>query len=242
MRLSVIVPARNEADVLRPCLESLLAQSEPGFALGEDWELLVVDDGSTDETRSIALVARAGGDSARSRAAQAGLDREGQCGLDRGQKGAGRMAPVYGCRHHPHGREPAAGHPRSGTCAGGDALLLPAAIGNRLLAAGAHAADFFRAGVRLSAGKSLRSFVAGGGRQWAIPDGPASRLLSGGWPRGGGRLPAGGRRPGVPVQAQKVSDPLPLRARRVEHPDVSQLWRDDRGLDQEPGEAIWRIP
>jgi glycosyltransferase involved in cell wall biosynthesis len=55
MRLTVIVPARNEADVLRPCLESLLAQSEPGFALAADWELLVVDDGSTDETRSIAL-------------------------------------------------------------------------------------------------------------------------------------------------------------------------------------------
>jgi glycosyltransferase involved in cell wall biosynthesis len=55
MRLSVIVPARNEADVLRPCLESLLVQSEPGFAVGEDWELLLVDDGSTDATRSIAL-------------------------------------------------------------------------------------------------------------------------------------------------------------------------------------------
>jgi glycosyltransferase involved in cell wall biosynthesis len=55
MRLSVIVPARNEADVLRPCLESLLAQSEADFALAEDWELLVVDDGSTDGTRSIAL-------------------------------------------------------------------------------------------------------------------------------------------------------------------------------------------
>ncbi len=55
MRLSVIVPARNEADVLRPCLESLRAQSEADFALGEDWELLLVDDGSTDETRSIAL-------------------------------------------------------------------------------------------------------------------------------------------------------------------------------------------
>ena len=55
MRLSVIVPARNEADVLRPCLESLLAQSEEGFALASDWELLLVDDGSTDATRSIAL-------------------------------------------------------------------------------------------------------------------------------------------------------------------------------------------
>jgi glycosyltransferase involved in cell wall biosynthesis len=55
MRLSVIVPARNEADVLRPCLESLLAQSEAGFAVAEEWELLLVDDSSTDGTRSIAL-------------------------------------------------------------------------------------------------------------------------------------------------------------------------------------------
>jgi glycosyltransferase involved in cell wall biosynthesis len=55
MLLSVIVPARNEADVLRQCLESLLAQSEAHFALAEDWELLLVDDGSTDGTRSIAL-------------------------------------------------------------------------------------------------------------------------------------------------------------------------------------------
>ena len=54
MRLSVIVPARNEADVIRPCLESLLAQAQTGFALGEDWELLLVDDGSTDQTRAIA--------------------------------------------------------------------------------------------------------------------------------------------------------------------------------------------
>jgi glycosyltransferase involved in cell wall biosynthesis len=55
MRLSVIVPARNEEDVLALCLESLLAQSEPGFLVGTDWELLVVDDGSRDATRSIAL-------------------------------------------------------------------------------------------------------------------------------------------------------------------------------------------
>jgi glycosyltransferase involved in cell wall biosynthesis len=55
MRLSVIVPARNEADVLQPCLESLLAQSDPDFSIARDWELLLVDDGSTDGTRAIAL-------------------------------------------------------------------------------------------------------------------------------------------------------------------------------------------
>jgi glycosyltransferase involved in cell wall biosynthesis len=55
MLLSVIVPARNEADTIAACLQSLVTQSEPGFLLGEDWELLVVDDGSTDETRRIAL-------------------------------------------------------------------------------------------------------------------------------------------------------------------------------------------
>ena len=54
MLLSVIIPARNEADVLRACLESLCAQSGPGFVLGEHWELLLVDDGSTDDTCAIA--------------------------------------------------------------------------------------------------------------------------------------------------------------------------------------------
>ena len=55
MKLSVIVPARNEADVIRPCLESLVSQSAAGFALGKEWELLLVDDGSTDDTRAISL-------------------------------------------------------------------------------------------------------------------------------------------------------------------------------------------
>lgn len=54
MRLSVIVPARDEADVIASCLQSLVVQTEPGFALGQDWELLLVDDASTDSTRSIA--------------------------------------------------------------------------------------------------------------------------------------------------------------------------------------------
>lgn len=62
LRLSVIIPARNEAASLGPCLASLLSQSEPGFALGADWELLVIDDESTDATRAIAESAAEGRD------------------------------------------------------------------------------------------------------------------------------------------------------------------------------------
>ena len=46
--ISVIVPARNEEASLRDCLESLVAQT------GVDFELIVVDDHSTDRTREIA--------------------------------------------------------------------------------------------------------------------------------------------------------------------------------------------
>jgi glycosyltransferase involved in cell wall biosynthesis len=52
--LSVIVPARNEEVSLPGCLESLVRQSEPGFELGRHWELIVVDDDSTDRTGTIA--------------------------------------------------------------------------------------------------------------------------------------------------------------------------------------------
>jgi glycosyltransferase involved in cell wall biosynthesis len=52
--LSVLVPARNEEDCIADCLRSLTAQSEEGFRLGEDWELILADDGSTDKMRSIA--------------------------------------------------------------------------------------------------------------------------------------------------------------------------------------------
>ena len=58
--LVVIVPARNEQDGLPGCLASLLAQSETGFALGTEWALVVVNDGSTDGTRAIAEAAAAG--------------------------------------------------------------------------------------------------------------------------------------------------------------------------------------
>src|ERR1035438_9030063 len=49
MELTVIVPARNEEECLGACLQSLVAQSEEIFKLGRDWELIVVDDHSTDQ-------------------------------------------------------------------------------------------------------------------------------------------------------------------------------------------------
>jgi glycosyltransferase involved in cell wall biosynthesis len=54
MELTVIVPARNEEECLAACLESLVSQSEKLFELGKDWELIVVDDHSTDRTAEIA--------------------------------------------------------------------------------------------------------------------------------------------------------------------------------------------
>ena len=57
LRLSVIIPARDEAASLESCLDSLLSQSEAGFALGAQWELIVVDDDSTDKTAEIAKTA-----------------------------------------------------------------------------------------------------------------------------------------------------------------------------------------
>ncbi|HEY1984387.1 MAG TPA: glycosyltransferase family 2 protein [Terracidiphilus sp.] len=54
LELTVIVPARNEEDTIGACLESLVQQSEEVFQLGREWELIVVDDDSTDRTGEIA--------------------------------------------------------------------------------------------------------------------------------------------------------------------------------------------
>jgi len=54
IELTVIVPARNEEQNIGECLKSLVAQSEGVFELGRDWELIVVDDHSTDRTAEIA--------------------------------------------------------------------------------------------------------------------------------------------------------------------------------------------
>jgi glycosyltransferase involved in cell wall biosynthesis len=44
-KVSIIIPAYNEAEVIGTVLEGVLA-----VAPGDDWEILVIDDGSTDET------------------------------------------------------------------------------------------------------------------------------------------------------------------------------------------------
>ncbi|MCL2660100.1 MAG: glycosyltransferase [Acidobacteriaceae bacterium] len=54
MELSIVLPARNEEQTLAACLASLAAQSEPGFELGREWEIVVVNDDSADRTREIA--------------------------------------------------------------------------------------------------------------------------------------------------------------------------------------------
>jgi len=74
MELTVIVPARNEEDCLGACLESLVAQSNEFFALGRDWELLVVDDGSTDSRHRCEFFRR---DCPRPGKARKRLDRQG---------------------------------------------------------------------------------------------------------------------------------------------------------------------
>jgi len=54
LELTVIVPARDEVQSIGECLKSLVAQSESVFELGRDWELVLVDDHSTDRTAEIA--------------------------------------------------------------------------------------------------------------------------------------------------------------------------------------------
>ena len=62
LELSVIIPARNEERSLPACLASILRQSEPGFALGQQWEVILVNDDSTDRTSEIASEAAANND------------------------------------------------------------------------------------------------------------------------------------------------------------------------------------
>lgn len=60
LEVSVILPARNEEANLAACLKSLLGQTELGFALGREWELILVNDASADRTRVMFDEAAAG--------------------------------------------------------------------------------------------------------------------------------------------------------------------------------------
>ena len=53
--VSVVVPTYNRAELLRDCLESLLAQDYPR----DRYEIIAVDDGSTDTTEQVVRVAQA---------------------------------------------------------------------------------------------------------------------------------------------------------------------------------------
>lgn len=85
LALSVILPASSDPSTLRECLQTLASQSEPGWVLGEHWELLVVEESASEQIRE-AVRAFAGvelvpagpaekGETARAAAAQAGADR-----------------------------------------------------------------------------------------------------------------------------------------------------------------------
>ncbi len=52
LKVSVIIPARDAEDTIADCLHALLNQR--GFHLGNDYEIILVDDGSQDKTAKIA--------------------------------------------------------------------------------------------------------------------------------------------------------------------------------------------
>lgn len=45
--ISIIIPIHNQADKVEACLDSIIAQSE------ENWEIILVDDGSTDDIKKV---------------------------------------------------------------------------------------------------------------------------------------------------------------------------------------------
>jgi glycosyltransferase involved in cell wall biosynthesis len=76
--VSILLPARNAADTLNPCLRSILRQTE------RRWECVLVDDGSDDETAQLARIGAAEDGRIRVHAAaRAGLVAALNAGLER---------------------------------------------------------------------------------------------------------------------------------------------------------------
>ena len=237
MKLSVIVPARNEADVIRPCLESLLSQSDAGFALGTEWELLLVDDGSTDNTRSIAL------------------SLPEVTVLDPGPLPAhwtGKANAVWAAA------QVARGEWLLFTDA--DTIHQPGDLERAI-----HEAENDQAAMlAYSPRQIVQGFwqralmpLVFSELAFAYPpekvSDPASRLAAANgqflmvereayFQVGGHSAVAGSsarrRRSGLPFETQKISHPLSLRARRAQHENVSRRGGDARRLDQKSGPAV----
>lgn len=89
VRLSVVLPAYQEAAVLPTLLPRLLATLE---RLEVDWEIVVVDDGSTDETWSVLTVAT--GEDSRIRALRLSRNFGHQAALSAGLSVAGGAAVI----------------------------------------------------------------------------------------------------------------------------------------------------
>ena len=179
----MIVPARNEEDCIADCLRSLTAQSENGFRLGRDWELILADDGSTDKTRSIARRLSWHYDH-RSRTSAQGLDRQGERTVEGLKDGTGHVAAFYRCRHNSRAGRPAACHSRSGEGGRGDAFLFASPDTEGLLAACADAAGFLRTCAGIFAAEGLRSELTAGCGQRTVSAHPPRWLHTNRWPRG----------------------------------------------------------
>ncbi len=236
--LSVIVPARNEAECLGDCLGSLTAQSEPGFLLGVDWEIFCVDDASMDRTRVIArsfvgvtlldAPLLAPGWTGKSAAIWHGVSQT---------RGAVLLFTDADTIHEPGSLQRAL-HEREKNHA---AMLSysPRQIVQGFWQRALMPLVFSELTIAVSAGAGERSRVAHRGcGERPVPDDRARGLLQNWRPPGRRRVRAGGCRPSAALQARRANHPLPLRAGRSGRAHVPQPERHGGGLDEESGAAL----
>ena len=233
----MIVPARNEEDCLGACLESLVSQSEEIFELGRDWELIVVDDHSSDRTAEIAR-------------GFAGVTVWRRANWSRA--GPGKRNAIWTAARHARGRWL--------LFTDADTVHEPGDLRRAMHEAERHKAGMLsyspRQIVRGLAQRSLMPLVfcelalAYPPAKVSDPDGAhrrGKRAVSAGGARG---LPqagrpcqrcrqgAGRRGTGVSGQAAQGRAAVPL-CRTMQWPRAcTGRRRDDRGLDEEPGAAV----